>query len=113
YIDIPGVGLSTTLPDEPIMWFFLMVTIFIIAYNRKIFPAWFFNNHIAIIMLLQYILLIVAVIYSQNHLPSIKYFLAKTWYLNAFILMPVLLIKSKEDIIRLFRLFVIPIIFLS
>lgn len=113
YIDIPGVGLSTTLPDEPIMWFFLLASAFIVAYNRKVFPKWFFNNPLIIVLLLQYIWLMVAVIYSQNHILSIKYFLAKTWYLNAFLLFPLLFVQTKKDIVRLFQLFVIPIIFIA
>jgi O-antigen ligase len=113
YIDIPGVGLSTTLPDEPIMWFFLLVSCFILAYNRKIFPAWFFNNPLIVIIVFQYLWLIVAVIYSQHIVLSVKYLLAKTWYLNAFLILPVLFIKTKQDIIRLFKLFVIPVIILA
>lgn len=105
---LPG-GLSTTLPDEPMMWLFLLSTILLAAaMGKRLFPVWFFKNPITLIMALQLIWLIVTVILSEVFLPSLKYLLAKAWFLNAFFFLPVFFFKEKKDFIRAFKLVFIP-----
>lgn len=111
--DIVSGVLSTTLPDEPMMWFFLVLTMIMLCYKKDILPLWFFKHPITFILALQYGWMVVAVIYSQNYLPSIKFLLAKTWYFNAFLIMPLLMFKGKADFIRAFKLFGIPLVIIS
>lgn len=112
-LDVISGTLSTTLPDEPMMWFFLLVTIVMLCYKKDIIPSWFFKHPLTFIIALQYLWMIVAVIFSENFLPSFKYFLAKTWYLNAFLIIPLFMFKSKADFIRAFKLFGIPLIIIA
>ena len=53
-------SLSTTVPDEPLMWAFLLITIALLLYNYKIFPAWYFSNPIMLVLFLQVFWMIVA-----------------------------------------------------
>ncbi len=112
YVHLIGNSLSTTLPDEQMMWFFLLLTTFLLVARKKIMPEWFLRHPITLILVLQYIWLIVAVIFSENFFPSFKFLLAKTWYLNAFIIIPLMIFKTKDDFIRAYKLFMIPFMLL-
>lgn len=107
-LDVPG-GLSTTVPDEPIMWYYVGITILMLAYNKNAIPEWFLKHNITLILALQYIWLIIAVIFSEMLFPSIKYLLARTWFLNAFLIIPLFFFKEKKDFIRAFKVFFIPL----
>jgi O-antigen ligase len=99
---------ATTVPDEPMMWMFVPMLMMIIAYNYKRLPSWFLRHPLTLIIFLQFVWLIVAVIFSQNHFLSGKFLAAKIWFLCSYIILPVLIIHKKSDIIKAFLLFVIP-----
>lgn len=101
--------LATTFPDEQIMWLFVPVLLSILAYNYKSIPGWFLRHPLTLILALQFIWLLVAVGFSQNYLPSLKYLAAKSWFLTSFIILPVLVVKTKKDFKKLFLLFAIPV----
>lgn len=87
-------GLGTDLPDEPLMWLtaFSAIVLFIYQRNsisRKIHPLLF-------LLLLHVLWIVITVIDSTHFILSAKYFLAKTWYLGAFILMPLLLWQNQK-----------------
>lgn len=111
-VHLIGNSLATTLPDEQMMWFFLLLTTFLLAARKKVMPEWFLRHPITLILALQYIWLIIAVIFSEKFFPSFKFLLAKTWYLNAFLIIPLMIFKTKEDFIRAYRLFMIPFMLL-
>ena len=90
-------ALSLSLPDEPVCWLFLLLLVLIVAYRPTIVPRWFLNQPISWIVILQFLWLIVAVIFSKVFLLSVKFFIAKTWYLNCFFILPVLIFKEKSD----------------
>jgi len=87
-------GVGTDLPDEPLMWLtaFSAIVLFIYQHNsisRKIHPLLF-------LLLLHVLWIVITVIDSTHFILSAKYFLAKTWYLGAFILMPLLLWQDQK-----------------
>lgn len=108
-IYLSGGSLSTTIPDEPIMWLFLGLTTVMVIYNYKIFPTWYFKDPIIFIFFLQIIWLFVALIFSENFFLSFKYTLARLWFLNAFLIIPIFFFKDKKDFKNAFLLFVIPV----
>ncbi len=108
-IYLPG-GLSTTLPDEPMMWFLLLVSIFMFIAQKKLVPDWFLKSPMTLMIFLHYIWIVVAVVLSEIFLPSLKYIVAKTWFLNAFFILPIYFFKSKADFVRAFKLIYIPFI---
>lgn len=105
--------LSTTVPDEQFMWLFVPLSIIILATNYKRLPHWFLRHPITVILALQFIWLIVAVCFSQNHFLSLKFMAAKSWFLVGYLIMPALIIKDKTDIKKLFLLFTIPTMLLA
>lgn len=109
-IYLAGGSLSTTLPDEPIMWFFVGITGLLWAHNKNLLPKWYINNSLFVIMLLQFVWLTVAVIFSTDHFLSLKFYLAKIWFLNAFIILPAWIIQKPKDLKKMAIIFVTPII---
>lgn len=90
--------LSTDIPDEPIMLFVFFL--FLIHYLNKTdtIPASTWNHPLMILLLITLVWLIVSTIFSTVGLISIKYFLAKGWYVGAFVLAPLLFIRNKRNL---------------
>src|SRR5690554_1166461 len=101
-------SLATTVPDEPIMWFLLILSALIILYNRKSIPEWFLRNPITLILALQLVWLIISVIFSTDKFLSLKFLASKLWFWNAYIIIPLWIFKTKKDFKTAFLLFVIP-----
>jgi len=102
--------LSTSVPDEPIMWLFLLVFILMWARNPKLIPAWWWRNPITAIVVLQFIWLIVAVAFSKEPVFSIKFLLAKCWFMVSFFVLPVFVFKNKKDFKTAFLVTLIPLL---
>lgn len=109
-IYLAGGNLSTTLPDEPIMWIFVGVTGLLWAHDKNLLPKWYVNHPLFLILLLQFIWLVISVIFSTNHFYSIKFLLAKVWFLNAFIIFPAWVINTPKDLKKMVALFTIPVV---
>jgi O-antigen ligase len=103
-------SLSTTIPDEPMMWLFVLI--FAVMYIRKptILPEWFWRNRLVLIMVLQYLWTIVAVIYSKETTISIKFLAAKTWFLVSFIVIPCIIFRDRKDFKKAFLYFFFPLL---
>ncbi len=108
-ITLFGETLATTVPDEQIMWIWVLVTGALVLYNYKIIPRWFLSHPLTLILFFQFFWLVVAVIFSQNHFLSLKFFAAKIWFLTSYIILPVIVFRQKKDFRRAFILFVVPI----
>lgn len=100
--------LSTSLPDEPMMWLFLLMTIVLIASKPSIIPQWFWRNSLTMVVVVQYLWLIVSVIYSHEPFLSVKFLAAKTWFLASFFIIPVFIFKEKKDWRKAFVLVLVP-----
>lgn len=105
-----GDTLSTSLPDEPMMALWLVTLIALLAYHRRLLPEWFFKNGITVVVALQFLWLIIAVVYSKETIISIKFLAAKTWFLASFFIMPILVIKRKKDFVTAFAVVLIPLL---
>lgn len=110
HIELSSNTLSLSLPEEPIMWVFYVITLLLLLYKKNPIPEWFYKNSISICIAAQLLWLIIAVIYSQEPLLSVKFLLSKTWYLVCFYLLPVWLVRDKKDIRHIFLALLLPIL---
>ncbi len=110
HLEFNGVSLSTSVPDEPIMWMFTGLLAILLAANPKLLPEWWWRNPIVLIVAFQYLWLIIAVIYTREPLVSAKFLAAKTWFLASFFVLPVLIFSEKKDFKIAFKVFLIPVI---
>jgi O-antigen ligase len=87
--------LGTDLPDEPLMLLGALSALFFLVYQwrrnafKKLHPLVF-------LLLLQFLWIIISVATSTEVTASVKYLLAKTWYLLAFVALPVFLFKEEK-----------------
>jgi O-antigen ligase len=107
---LSGNSLSTSLPDEPMMWLFFLVFLFVAAHEPGRLPRWYFNSPLTIIIGLQLVWLLVSVAFSQVFVLSAKFLLAKSWYLVCFYLLPVMIFKTAKDLKIAFWAFCIPLL---
>ena len=103
-------ALAISLPDEPMMWLFLLLLPVLIATKPGIIPGWWLKDPLTIIISLQLIWLAVSVIYSSVLFFSIKFLVAKIWYLACFFIFPLWVFREKADFRRGFLLMLVPML---
>lgn len=104
-------SLSTSLPDEPLMWVFMFMFPFIFLQNPKVLGRrdWW-KDPIVTVIALQFIWLIVAVVFSKEPLLSFKFLAAKIWFLISFFVLPYYVFRQKKDFRHAFLLFLVPLV---
>jgi len=85
--------LGTDLPDEPLMLLGSLV-VFIYFFHRSKELQIKSIHPLSLIVLLQILWTVVTVTTSTDFILSIKYLLAKSWYLLAFFVLPLLLFRD-------------------
>ena len=103
-------SLSTSLPDEPMMWCFLLLFLLLIAARPRMLPEWFWRSPLTLVVVVQFLWLIVAVACSQEPFFSIKFLAAKSWFIVSGFLLPVLIFRTKRDFRAGFFVLVGPIV---
>jgi O-antigen ligase len=100
---------ATDLPDEPLMLLMCLVVILFVIFNYK--EAEFkFRNILFFLLALQLLWTLITVLFSSMPVVSIKYVLAKSWYLLAFLVAPVLFLRNEKHIKQLAFVFVISMV---
>lgn len=97
-------SLGTDLPDEPLMW---LTTILFLAYAVTLPPASRarFRHPLLSLLLIYYGWAIITVPFSTDWLISLKFVMAKGWYLIAFVLASLFVFENKPAIKRTALLF--------
>jgi O-antigen ligase len=89
-------GLGTDLPDEPLMLLCAFAVVVCLAFQRRLRS---FNPHpLLIVLLLHFVWLVIAAYTSTDRVLSVKYLLAKSWYLLAFTGGTLVLIRRPEQV---------------
>ncbi len=101
----PG-GINTDMPSEPLMLVLTACFLLSAAINKPL--SWEFISHpICRIIALMIMWAIISSLFSVDATKSVKYILAKIWYLVTFILVTGAIIKSVEDLRRICWFFMI------
>ncbi len=87
---------ASDLPDEPLM---LLITFSISAflvYNKMKINFHKIFSPLILLLLLQFAWLGITVLFSTNTFVASKFLIAKSWYLFAFVITPVILLNNKK-----------------
>ena len=103
-VELPG-GFGTNLPSEPFMIFLMGLCMLLVIKNLKSIPKDIFTHPISLLIYAHVGWLLVTVIFSTHPFISLKFFLAKLWYVIPFYFMPLILIKSEIEYKKLFTFF--------
>ncbi len=109
-INFSSDTMAITLPDEPLMWVFLLLGVVVFARNPRTLPEWWWKDGLVFVVVLQLIWTVVAVIFSKMLFFSIKFLLAKTWLLVCFFVLPVWVFREKKDFIKGFFILLVPML---
>lgn len=92
--------LGTDIPDEFLMVWVAGVCFLYFIFSPKIISKEAWQHPLIMLLLIALVWIALTVIFSSNEIVSIKYFLAKSWYLGAFVFVPLIIFKQKEIIKR-------------
>lgn len=90
-------GLGTDIPDEFLMILLSGLLIFKLVYEERRYFLPIIGHPILGIIVLSFFWLIITVIFSSHWLISLKFFIAKIWYIIPFVIGPIVFIKTKND----------------
>lgn len=102
---------GTDLPSEPIIILLAGCTVFYLAFRKDELQKPGFRHPVFLLILLMFVWSIYATLFSTNIFLSIKYLLAKAWYLLGFLVLPMLLLRNKKHIKSFFWCLFIPTLF--
>jgi O-antigen ligase len=108
-MDLPG-GFSTDFPIEPLMWLCCLMLIGYLFLRSREIDFRFIYHPLFILLLIHFSWIIITSITSQEPANSIKFTLAKSWYLICFVLIPLLLLKKREDYMQWAAFLFIPLV---
>lgn len=100
--------LGTDLPSEPMVILLAACTVFYLVFNKSELKQRQFQHPVFIIIMLMFIWSIFTTLFSTDIFLSVKYILAKFWYLAVFLVLPVLLLRTKRSIQLFFWCLFIP-----
>lgn len=89
-------GLGTDLPDEPLMLLTSFLFLAYWMYKPASLPKKMIQHPLLLLLLLLLAWTTVTVIFSTDKVVSIKYLLAKSWYIGAFVLCPLILFRERK-----------------
>ena len=102
-------GFGTDLPTEPlIVGLMLVFVLYLFRHGTSISKA-FITHPITLLLMLHLSWTLIATIASEDQFVSLKFFLAKIWYVATFYFLAAVLLKEEKDIKSLFWWIVIPL----
>ena len=103
-VDLPG-GVGTDLPAEPLMLFITGVYLLLIIQNPKkaLIPL---KNPISLLLLMHILWIAITAITSENQIVSVKFLLAKIWYVVPFYFAAFLFLDNKKSIQKMLTILV-------
>jgi len=90
--------LSTDLPDEPMMLMLAGSLLLLLILKPSLLPKELLKSSLVLLLLLQLAWMLVTVFFSHETWLSIKYSLAKSWFLLAFVIGGLLFLRTKDDL---------------
>ncbi|MBS1654127.1 MAG: O-antigen ligase family protein [Bacteroidetes bacterium] len=100
-------SLGTDFPDEPLMLSVAGIVWAAVLYKPGVIKASVYKHPLFLLLLLHISWIIISVIFSVNAWVSVKFLLAKSWYIAAFVIAPLVFIQTKEELLKAARYFCI------
>lgn len=110
-IHLPG-GLGTDLPTEPIIVALMLIFgVFVLQRGHQATGRQFLTHPITLLLLAHVTWIFATTLSSELFLVSLKFSLAKTWYVVVFFFLTGYLIRDERDFKTIFWLVFIPLVF--
>ncbi len=89
-------SLGTDLPDETLMWLLSPIILFIVYRDRKLWGD-LLHSRIMLLIIAALCWTLITVLLSEMPLISLKFLLAKIWYIIPFVLGTMVFLKGKKE----------------
>jgi O-antigen ligase len=103
-------GLGTDLPTEPILIGLSLLTVVYVLRHHRTVSGWLFLHPISIALLLHFAWIGISTLYTTIPVISVKYLLAKSWYIIGFYTLAWLLIDTPDRLRRLMQVYLIALV---
>ncbi len=100
-VELPN-GFGTDLPSEPLMLLLTGITIIIYIKSFRQISGRIMTHPISILLLVHLFWILFTTLFSTDQFISLKFFLAKIWYLCPFYFLPLIILRDTIDYRRLF-----------
>jgi O-antigen ligase len=104
-------SLGTDLPSEPLMVGLMLVVFAYVFKHIRRLDFSFFRNALMLMLVIHFLWIVLATFTSLVPVLSVKFLLAKTWYIAAFCVATALVIKSEKDLKTAFWCILLPLLF--
>jgi len=104
----PSLGLD--FPDEILLMLLTGVFIIKLIHQPSLFPPALIRHPLFLILILHLVWIMITCFFSVDPLLAVKYFLAKTWYVIPFVVLPQLIVNSKTGFKNIAFCLVIPMV---
>lgn len=101
-------SLATDLPTEPLVAGLMMAFVLYVCSHWKTMSFAFVRHPLTVFLLIHLAWMFLTTITSQNLIVSIKFMIAKTWYIIGYFFLTGYLIKTQKNIKQLFWVIFIP-----
>lgn len=105
----PQLGLD--FPDEILLILLTGISIVKLVHQPKWFPSSLAKHPLFFLLVIYLLWLLVTCMYAVEPLLAIKYLVAKTWYIIPFVLLPQVLLYSRDRISRIAVCLLVPMLF--
>lgn len=108
-IDLPG-GLGTDLPSEPLMWMLTLVAVVWLARHWRTVDRHFLLHPITLALLGHLAWMTLTCLTTTYPVVSLKYWLAKGWYVIVFFFLAGHIFQKEHDVRQLMWWFFVPLV---
>lgn len=106
-------GLGTDLPTEPLMVGLMLLFGVFVLRNIRSLSADILRHPLAILLLLHLAWIFITTLTSDLFIVSLKFFLAKLWYISTFFFLTLYILREERDFKRFFWVFFWPFIIVT
>lgn len=107
-----GESFALDVPGEPLVIGLMLVTILFIFLKSGEFNGKFLIHPIIVFLIIHWFWILFASLFAVDHLVSLKFFLAKSWYLITFCFLTSMVLKDERSFKKFFWAFFIPLFIL-
>lgn len=94
-------SLGTDLPSEPVMWVLFGIWLLWLCHKKAVRSSAVYQHPLTWLIAMHLAWIFIAFIYSENHIISIKFFLAKLWYVGVFYFLAFYMLRDRADFKRI------------
>jgi O-antigen ligase len=105
----PKLGLD--FPDEILLLLLTGITLIKIIHQPKSFPGSLKYHPLFLLLIVYMLWLLLCCCYSEEPVLSVKYLLAKTWYIIPFVVLPQMILTSQSRVQKMALCLLVPMLF--